>query len=132
MHVLIRKHYRQRRLLFFIPCFQNFCMAPLISVIIPAYNEEKYIGDCLTALNNQTLPRKEYELIVVNAKSKDRTEAIAKKLADKVIMEKRNSIGGARLEGEAAHLTGHGSRDDEALANADVRPPRFPGLTSRP
>ncbi|WP_432204677.1 glycosyltransferase family 2 protein [Cetobacterium somerae] len=45
-----------------------------VSVIVPAYNVEKYIGKCLDSLINQTL--KEIEIIVVNDGSTDSTEDI--------------------------------------------------------
>lgn len=54
-------------------------MRPKISVIIPAYNEEKLIGKCLKALQNQSLPRNHYEIIVVDNNSTDRTKEIVKK-----------------------------------------------------
>lgn len=47
---------------------------PLISVIIPAYNIEKYIGECLDSVINQTY--KNLEILVVNDGSKDNTGAI--------------------------------------------------------
>ena len=37
---------------------------PKISVIIPVYNVEKYLSECLDSIINQTL--KEIEIIVVN------------------------------------------------------------------
>ena len=46
---------------------------PLISVIIPAYNEEKFIGRCLRSLLEQSLRRSLFEIIVVNDGSKDKT-----------------------------------------------------------
>jgi glycosyltransferase involved in cell wall biosynthesis len=46
---------------------------PLVSVIVAAYNQEKYIGRCLRSLLNQTLPQDAYEIIVVNDGSTDRT-----------------------------------------------------------
>ena len=39
---------------------------PLISVIIPIHNAQEALGDCLDALERQTMPREEYEIIVVN------------------------------------------------------------------
>jgi len=47
-----------------------------LSIIIPAHNEERYIGKCLSSLLNQTY--KNYEIIVVNDGSIDRTEEIIK------------------------------------------------------
>ena len=46
---------------------------PLISVIIPIFNQEKWIGRCLRSLMNQTMKRGNYELIVVDDGSYDRT-----------------------------------------------------------
>ncbi len=69
---------------------------PIISVIIPALNEEKYIGRTIHSLLKQSLPRKEYEIIVVDGNSKDGTVKVAERLADLVIIEKKKSIGYAR------------------------------------
>jgi glycosyltransferase involved in cell wall biosynthesis len=46
---------------------------PAISIIVAAYNQEKYIGRCLRSLLNQTFPRDDYEIVVVNDGSTDRT-----------------------------------------------------------
>ena len=53
-----------------------------LAVIIPAYNEEKNIVKCLKSLKNQTY--KNFEIIVVNNNSTDKTADIARKFADKV------------------------------------------------
>lgn len=50
---------------------------PLISVIVPAYNEEKNIAACLAALEQQDFARDQYEIVLVNNKSTDRTKAVA-------------------------------------------------------
>lgn len=46
---------------------------PAISVIVPVHNCEKYIGRCLRSILNQTMERKDYEIIVINDASADRT-----------------------------------------------------------
>lgn len=71
----------------------------MISVIIPTYNEEKNIKRCLESLENQTVPRNEFEVIIVDGQSKDRTVEVARKYADKVIQQKSKGIGGARNDG---------------------------------
>jgi len=71
----------------------------MISVIVPTYNEEKNIERCLKSLENQTIPRNKFEVIIVDGQSKDRTVEIAKKYADKVIQQKSKGVGGARNDG---------------------------------
>jgi len=48
-------------------------MTPLVSVIIPVYNQEKWIGRCLRSLMNQSMVRERYELIVVDDGSNDKS-----------------------------------------------------------
>ena len=49
---------------------------PLVSVIIPAYNHEKYIIDCLKSVINQTYSN--IQIIVINDGSTDSTERVIK------------------------------------------------------
>jgi glycosyltransferase involved in cell wall biosynthesis len=70
-----------------------------VSVVIPAFNEEKLIGRCLKSLEKQTMKRGDYEIIVVDNNSTDKTAQIAKKYADKVVKEKRKGILFARQKG---------------------------------
>ena len=51
---------------------------PLVSVIIPTYNSEKTIAQCLESIKNQTYPN--IEIIVVDGGSKDRTVEISKEM----------------------------------------------------
>ena len=52
-------------------------MLPKISIIIPAYNSEKFLGRCLRSIINQTIPSIEYEIILVDDGSNDKTNFIA-------------------------------------------------------
>lgn len=61
---------------------------PDISIIVPAYNAEKYIRKCLDSLINQT--KKELEFIIVNDGSTDKTEEIVKSYNDKRIKYFKN------------------------------------------
>ena len=70
-----------------------------ISVVIPTYNEERYVERCLKSLVNQTLSRAEFELIVVDGGSTDRTVEIAQDYADIVMQQKSKGVGGARNDG---------------------------------
>lgn len=54
---------------------------PKISVIVPAYNIELYIGKCIDTLANQTLD--DLEIIIINDGSTDRTEDVIKKKIEK-------------------------------------------------
>ena len=75
---------------------------PKLSVIIPAYNEEKFIADCLRSLAKQktTFP---YEVIIVDNNSSDATAAIATHLGARVVKEKQPGVCYARQAGlEAA------------------------------
>jgi glycosyltransferase involved in cell wall biosynthesis len=44
-----------------------------VSVVVTAYNQEKYIGRCIRSLLGQKYPESEFEVIVVNDASEDRT-----------------------------------------------------------
>ena len=46
----------------------------LVSVIVAVYNQEKFIGRCLRSLLNQSLSQSEYEIVIVNDGSTDKTE----------------------------------------------------------
>jgi glycosyltransferase involved in cell wall biosynthesis len=70
-----------------------------ISVVIPAYNEERYIEQCLKSLVNQTVHRDEFEIVVVDGGSADRTVELAEEYADVVIQQKSRGVGGARNDG---------------------------------
>src|SRR5659263_787776 len=71
----------------------------MISVIVPTYNEEANITACLRSLYNQTMSRYEYEIIVVDGKSKDCTCELAREYADEVITQTSKKVGGARNDG---------------------------------
>lgn len=60
-----------------------------ISIIVPAYNAEKYIKKCIESLINQT--KKEIEIIIVNDGSTDNTEKIVKSFKDQRIKYYKNS-----------------------------------------
>lgn len=91
---------------------------PRISLIIPAYNEEKYIGACLdNAIKNSG--GLFCEIIVVNNKSTDGTERVARNFHEvKVVNEEKKGLTSARQCG-FMHATG----DILAYVDADTLPP---------
>jgi glycosyltransferase involved in cell wall biosynthesis len=72
---------------------------PIISVIIPAHNEEKYLGETLRALRQQTY--RYFEVLVVANGCVDRTVEVARAHADKVIELPDRALGKARNTGAA-------------------------------
>lgn len=75
---------------------------PLISVIIPVYNVEKYIEDCLKSVINQTYEN--LEIIVVDDGSPDESYKIIEKFAKKdkrikFIRQENRGLNGARETG---------------------------------
>jgi len=61
----------------------------MISILVPAYNEEKSIGKCLESILNQSY-KGQKEIIVVNDGSSDRTAEIVSKYPVKLINLKEN------------------------------------------
>lgn len=75
-----------------------------ISIIIPAYNVEKYIDSCLTSVVRQDLPLSDYEIVIVNDGSTDSTYTkivdFAKNYPNIVIINKSNEgLGATRNRG---------------------------------
>ena len=69
-----------------------------ISLVIPAYNEEKYIGNCLKKIEASN--NKFFEIIVVDNGSQDHTSDIAKSFPNvKVVIEPRKGVMFARQKG---------------------------------
>jgi glycosyltransferase involved in cell wall biosynthesis len=72
-------------------------MKPLVSVLIPCYNAEKFLSDTIKSVLNQTW--KNIELIIVDDGSKDRSYEIATSVADsriKVIKQINKGASSAR------------------------------------
>lgn len=61
---------------------------PKISVIIAAYNEEKLLPRCLQSLQNQTYPKGQFEVILVDNGSEDNTYQIGEEFGVKVVKYK--------------------------------------------
>lgn len=48
--------------------------SPLVSILIPVYNREKYISECIESALSQTYPN--FEIVIVDNASTDRTQTI--------------------------------------------------------
>ncbi len=86
-----------------------------ISFVVPAYNEEKYVGECIESIKRE-VEGSPYaaEVIVVNNASTDRTESVARSHAGvKVINEPRKGLVWARRAGYLASV-------GELIANIDA------------
>ncbi len=73
-----------------------------VSVIVPVYNVEKYLSECLDSIVNQTL--EDIEIICINDGSPDNSLDILKKYAEKdkrvkIIDKKNEGVGKARNDG---------------------------------
>lgn len=91
---------------------------PMVSIIVPAYNSERYLQRCLTSLAAQTMP--DFEVIVVNDGSTDETALIADSFAAKdsrfhVIHQENKGVSAARqaaLDHASGEYTIHVDSDD--------------------
>lgn len=73
-------------------------VAGMISIVIPAFNEEKFLPECLASWANQDY-QGEYEIIVVDNASTDSTANIARGLGARVVYCPERSVFCARQMG---------------------------------
>lgn len=91
-------------------------MTPDISVVIPAFNEEKNIGACLTALTKQTTSRP-FEVIVVDNNSADATREKAAEFETRLLLRVMSSDQSGR--GAARH-TGFQHAEGNFICSTDA------------
>ena len=56
-----------------------------ISIVIPTYNSQRTINECLKSIKNQTYPKNKIETIIIDGGSKDNTLKIVKKYACRIL-----------------------------------------------
>lgn len=95
-----------RNSVFFSNFAPNYCVYMMrLSFIVPFYNVEKYIEECIRSLYNQDIPKEEYEVICVDDCSPDGSRAIVARLQKeyptlRLLVHKENKRqGGARNTG---------------------------------
>lgn len=98
----------------------------VLSFVVPAFNEEAYIGDCLESILKQTKEIQDStEIIVVNNASTDRTRQVALSFPGvRVVDEPRKGLTFAR---QAGFLASTGS----IIANVDSDSRLTPGWVDR-
>jgi glycosyltransferase involved in cell wall biosynthesis len=74
-------------------------MNVMVSVVIPAHNEEQYLEATLSALKQQTHPC--FEILVVANGCVDRTAEVAQKLSDRLVVLEERGLSRARNVGAA-------------------------------
>jgi len=70
-----------------------------ISFVIPCYNEEKYIRDCIRSIKQEASQLSNYEIIVVDNNCTDNTVLIAMQEAVTVVSERQKGVVFARQKG---------------------------------
>jgi glycosyltransferase involved in cell wall biosynthesis len=82
------------------------------SVVVPAYNAESTIERLLTSLENQDIPRDQYEIIVADDGSKDATQEVVAGFPDVILLKQQNrgpsaarNLGARQAQGEAILFT---------------------------
>src|SRR5690606_18531829 len=72
---------------------------PLISIVVPVYNSEKYLPECIESILNQNYAN--IELIIVNDGSTDNSLSIAEKFSEndsriKILSQRNSGVSAAR------------------------------------
>lgn len=79
---------------------QNEQRTPMISVVVPVYNEEEHIYRCIKSILNQTIP--DFEIVIVDDGSTDKSIEVIKRIGDariSVIQQHNAGVSAARNRG---------------------------------
>ncbi len=68
----------------------------MVSVVVPAYNAEKTVEACLRSLLDQTVPSSDYEVLLVDDGSTDRTGALAQQFPIRYFHQENRGPAAAR------------------------------------
>lgn len=86
---------------------------PFVSILVPAKNEEQNIIRCLESLLNQQYPHDRYEIIAINDRSTDKTQAIIENY-----MGKHGIVKCVNLNSNPSDLTGKQNALKEGLKSS--------------
>ena len=109
---------------------------PRVSVIVPIYNGERTIEECVESIFALTFPRDDFELLLIDNASSDRTSAILERYRDRamILHERKRGPAAARNRG-LLHATGDivAFTDADCVVHRDwlshiVAPLRDPGV----
>ena len=86
-----------------------------VTFVIPTLNEEEGIGATIDGINTQEFKKRgwEYEILVIDGNSEDKTREIAERKGAKVIIEPRKGYG-------RAYKTGLGMADGDIVVTGDA------------
>lgn len=78
-----------------------------LSIVVPVYNGEKHLAECLRSLLAQDLPREDYEILCVDDGSADSSPAILRQFAGengniRILTQANGGVAAARNAGAAA------------------------------
>ena len=100
---------------------------PNISVVVAAFNEEKYLTACLSSIVNQEYPKDKFDITVVDNNSTDNTAQISREFGVNVVEEKKQGNTFALRKG-----MGDARGDIIAVTDADSQvPPNWLLLISK-
>lgn len=75
-----------------------------LSIIVPVYNVEKWVGRCLESLFSQDIPEDDYEIVVVNDGTKDNSMCVVEEYRKQynniiIVNQENQGLSGARNTG---------------------------------
>ena len=73
---------------------------PNLSIIIPVYNEEKHIKDCIDSIHKSNYPQSKMEIIVIDDGSTDDTFKILSQYNDIKLLKQNHGGKSAATDGE--------------------------------
>ena len=81
-------------------------MKPEVTIVIPVYNSEKYIGRCIDSILNQTF--QDFELLIINDGSKDNSQEVVEeyksRYPNKITLINQENKGVSKTRNEAIKI----------------------------